>query len=69
MPIDFTALNAEVERDNTVNGSASTLITRLVDIIAAANVEGQAAVDAVLAQIRANNDSLAAAVEANTPSA
>ena len=29
MPLDLTALTAEVERDATVNGSASTLITQL----------------------------------------
>lgn len=68
MPIDFSQLQAELNRDADVNNSAATLISRLLDGVAEANRQGQAAVDQFVAQARANNDALAAAVAAGTPS-
>lgn len=68
MPLDLTALAAEVARDATVDGSASTLILSLADQIAA-TAGDQAAVNALADTLRANSDSLAAAVAANTPAA
>ena len=62
-------LTAEVARQTTVDDSASTLITQLVAKIAAANAISPDAVQAVLDQIKANNDALTAAVTANTPTA
>jgi hypothetical protein len=67
---DMTAalaeLQAEVDRNNTVDGSAVALIAGLADqIIAAAN--DPAAVRALGTALKASTDSLAAAVSANTP--
>ena len=68
MALDLTALQAEVERDATVNGSAATLIEQLAAQFEA--VKGDpVAVQALVDQLRANNDSLSAAVSANTPAA
>jgi len=61
-------LQVEVDRNNTVDGSAVTLISGLADqIIAAAN--DPARVRALGATLKASTDSLAAAVAANTPAA
>ena len=68
MALDLSALVAEVERDATVNGSASTLIADLAAKFEAAKGD-PVAVQALVDQLRANNDALAAAVVANTPSA
>lgn len=68
MALDFTTLEAEVERDNTVNGSAKTLIEQLAAEFEA-NKDNPAKIQAIVDKLRANNDSLAAAVEANTPAA
>lgn len=65
MALDFTALEAEVTRDESVNGSAATLIEKFAAEIEASKndpVKLQALVD----RMRASQDSLAAAVEANT---
>ncbi len=68
MALDLTQLEAEVTRDTDVNSSASTLITQLAAQFEA--VKGDpAAVQALVDKLRANNDSLAAAVAANTPGA
>lgn len=68
MALDLTALTAEVTRDRDVNSSASTLITQLAAQFEA--VKGDpAAVQALVDQLRSQNDSLASAVAANTPAA
>jgi hypothetical protein len=67
MALDLSALQAEVTRDNDVDSSASTLITRLADLVAQTKGD-PAAVDALVSQLRAQSDALAAAVTANTPS-
>lgn len=65
MPLDLSALEAEVTRDTDVNSSASTLISALAAQFEA--VKGDpAAIQALADKLRANNDSLAAAVAANT---
>lgn len=68
MALDFTALETEVSRDATVNGSASTLIERLAAEVEA-NKNDPAALQAFVDRLRGQNDALAAAVEANTPAA
>ena len=68
MPLDLTALQAEVSRDSDVNSSASTLISALAAAVEATKGD-PAAVQALADSLRANNDSLAAAVAANTPAA
>jgi hypothetical protein len=68
MALDLTALDAEITRDTDVNSSASTLITQLAAAFEAAKGD-PAAVQALVDKLRANNDSLAAAVAANTPGA
>jgi len=66
MALDLSQLTEQVTRDNTVNGSAKTLILQLVAQFEA--VKGDpAAVQALVDQLRAQNDDLAAAVAANTP--
>lgn len=66
MPLDLSALQAEVERDRTVNESAATLLAGL-----AAKIEelkgDPVALQALADQLKSNSDSLAAAVAANTP--
>lgn len=66
MALDLTALEAEISRDETVNGSAHTLIARLVTELEA-NKSNPAAIQALADRLRANNDALSAAVAANTP--
>lgn len=61
-------LTAEVERNNTVDGSAVALISGLADqILASAN--DPVAVRALATALKTSTDSLAAAVAANTPAA
>ena len=67
MPLDLTALEAEVTRNDTVDGSASALLKTLFDAVEAAKND-PAAIQAIVDRVRASNDSLAAAVAANTPS-
>lgn len=67
--LDLTGLTAEANRNDSVDDSAKTVITRLLDDVAQANAQAsgnQAAVDAVVAQWRASTDGLAAAI-ANVP--
>ena len=60
-------LQAEVDRNNTVDGSAVALISGLASqIIASAN--DPVAVRALGAALKSSTDALAAAVSANTPS-
>ena len=72
----ITALTAEVTRDNTVMGSAVTLINGINARIAAAVAAAQAAgatpaqlseLVALQASLKTNTDALSAAVVANTP--
>lgn len=68
MPLDFTALQADVEDETTVDGSAEALIDALAK--GAADTKGdQAKLDAFVAQLQQNKTALAAAVQANTPAA
>ncbi len=66
--LDLTALTAEVERNESVDGSASTLLKTLFDEVEA-NKGNPAAIQAIVDRVRASNDSLSAAVAANTPGA
>lgn len=66
MALDLSALQAEVARDSDVNSSASTLISKLADLVEATKGD-PSAVTALVAQLRAQNDALAAAVSASTP--
>lgn len=64
--LDLTALQTAVETETTVEESVIVLLNQLAADLAAAQ-GNQAAIDAVVAQMTANADSLAAAVTANTP--
>ena len=64
--INFTALEAEITRDNDVNSSAATLIASLAKEIAD-NVENPEALELLVTRLREQSDALAAAVAANTP--
>lgn len=64
--LDLTALEAEITRDEAVDSSASTLITRLMNEVEA-NKANPAAIQALVDRVRASNDSLAASVAAGTP--
>lgn len=66
MPLDITALTAAVERDNTVNQSAITLLDGLAKALEAAKND-PVAIQAIVDQLNAQQDALAAAVVANTP--
>lgn len=66
MPLDLTALTAEVERDNEVNSSAALLIAGLATELEATKGD-PAKVDELVARLRSNSDALASAVAANTP--
>jgi hypothetical protein len=68
MALDLTQLTAEVERDNTVDQSAITLITGLAAALEAAKGD-PVAVQALADKLRAQSDALAAAITANTPAA
>ncbi len=67
MALDFSALQAEITRDADVNSSAATLLADLAAKVEATKGD-PAAVQALADALRANSDSLAAAVAANTPS-
>ena len=61
-------LRDEVGRDKTVNGSAKTLITKLLDDVeSGVNDNDLQAVKDAVAAYRANTDELAAAVAEGTP--
>ena len=66
MALDLTALQAEIERDASVNNSAATLLSRLASELEAAKGD-PVAIQALADQLRANSDALATAVAANTP--
>jgi hypothetical protein len=66
--LDLTALTAEVSRNDSVDGSAAALLTTLFNAVEAAK-DDPAAIQAIVDRVRAANDSLAAAVAANTPAA
>jgi len=68
MAVDLTALEAEVARNETVDGSASALLKTLFDMVEAAKND-PAAIQAIVDRVRASNDALSAAVAANTPGA
>ncbi len=68
MPLDLTALEAEVARNETVDGSASALLKTLFDEVEASKND-PAKIQAIVNRVRASNDTLVAAVSANTPSA
>ena len=59
-------LRAEVERNQAVDGSAITLLNALAAKVEE-NINDPAALQALVDQVRASNDALAAAVVANTP--
>ena len=64
---DLSALQAEVEQNTSAVDSASRLITGLADQLEEAMAANDpAAVQAVVDQLRANNQALADAVAANT---
>ena len=67
MALDFSALQAEITRDADVNSSAATLLADLAARVEATKGD-PAAVQALADSLRANSDTLAAAVAANTPS-
>jgi hypothetical protein len=66
MPLDLSQLESELGRDESVTSSAETLITSLLDEVAA-NSGNQAAVNAIVERYRAATDRLAAAVAKGTP--
>lgn len=68
MALDLTALEAEITRDETVNGSARSLIIALAAEVEA-NKGNPAALQALVDRLRASQDDLASAVAANTPGA
>lgn len=61
-------LEAELARNTSVDESVLALITNLLAQIEAAKTD-PARIQAVIDKFRANDDSLAAAVAANTPAA
>lgn len=60
-------LQNQVAAELTVEQSAVTLLQQLAAAVSAANGVSPDAVEAVVAQIKAHADALAAAVTANTP--
>jgi hypothetical protein len=66
--LDLTKLEAEVARNETVDGSASALLSVLFAEVEAAKND-PAAIQAIVDRVRGANDALAAAVIANTPAA
>lgn len=66
--LDLTALEAEVSRNETVDGSASILLKTLFDQVEAAKND-PVAIQALVDRVRASTDKLAADVLANTPGA
>lgn len=67
-PLDLSALEAEVTRNESVDSSASVLLKSLFDMVEAAKND-PAAIQAIVDRVRASNDALTAAVAANTPAA
>ncbi len=74
MAIDFAAANAEIARNTDVVTSVKALLADLTQKIAdlktaTTDPATQAAIDALVASLKANDDTAAAAVVANTPAA
>lgn len=68
VPVELSALTAEVTNTEGVEASAVALINGFAAAVDAANAGTNSAISAVTARMRAASDSLAAAVAAN-PSA
>jgi hypothetical protein len=68
MPIDLSRLQAAVERDNTVNQSAITLLGNLAQLLRD-NAGDATAINALADSLDAQQQALADAVTANTPAA
>jgi hypothetical protein len=68
MPLDLSALEAEITRNESVDGSAKALLEALFAEVEASKND-PAAIQAIVDRVRASNDSLSAAVVANTPGA
>lgn len=66
--LDFTALEAELARNDAVDASAKALMESLFAEVEASKND-PTALQALVDRGRAANDSLAAAVVANTPAA
>lgn len=73
MALDFSKMEAAVERNDTVDGSAGTLIDSIPqlirDAIAADDVTDASHLNALADRFEASSTQLAAKVVANTPSA
>ena len=71
MAVDLTKLTAEVARNTTVESSVVALLTQLTALIKAippsTDPVTQAALDQLATTLTTNDDTLAAAVAANTP--
>ena len=66
--LDLTALEAEVARNESVDASASLLLTTLFNEVEA-HKNDPAAIQAIVDRVRTSNDSLSASVSASTPAA
>lgn len=66
--MDLTALEAAVTDDETVDGSAATLLKTLFDEVEA-NKTDPVALQALVDRVRNSTAALSAAVVANTPAA
>lgn len=71
MAVDFTAATAEIARQTTVDASVIALLNQVVAALAAIPASSdpatQAALDQIVAGLKANDDAIAAAVVTNTP--
>jgi len=66
MAVDLTALTAEVERNTTVDASVRALVENLAVQIESLKAD-PVALQALADKLRADNDTLQAAVTAHTP--
>lgn len=73
MAVDLSALQAATARNRTVDGSAAELlngiIQRIKDAITADDIADATNINALVTDLEASTDSLAAAVAENTPAA
>jgi len=72
--VDLTAANQEISRNTDVTGSVKTLLSTLTQMVAdlknsTSDPAAQQAIDALVAQLKANDDSLSQSVTDNTPAA
>lgn len=71
MAVDLTGLQNAVSRNTSVDGSAAAMIRGIAqqirDAIAADDIGDATNINALVAQLEASNDDLAAAVAENTP--